>query len=91
MKIVALAVLTLALAAPAFAEEPPKDAVVKPAKPAKVCKPDHSSTGSRIPKKICKTREQWNTLDGVQELGNKSRGGAIEGRFNVERPGPGGR
>ena len=87
MKTVALAVFALALSNSALAA----DEVAKPAKPVKICKPDRNSTGTRIPKRTCKTKEQWEMLEGVQDLETRSRGGAIQARFGVERAGPGGR
>lgn len=86
----ALSMLSL-LSAPVLAEDGGDAPVAKPVKAAKICRPVNNATGSRIPKRVCKTREQWQTLDGVQDLDVQSKGGAIQERFGVERSGPGGR
>lgn len=81
MKFVAVAVVALALPGPTVAQAS--------AKAAKICRTTPNATGSRIPKRVCKTKEQWETLDGIQEIETQSKGGARLGPMNVEKDGPG--
>jgi hypothetical protein len=57
----------------AAAEQP----AAKKKKPKKICKENEASTGSRIAKRICKTEEEWAVGEDGQEIGTKSKGGAI--------------
>ena len=53
------------------------DAPAKKKKPKKICKSNSGVTGSRIAKRVCKTEEEWATTEDGQEVGAKSKGGAI--------------
>jgi hypothetical protein len=55
--LMALSIPAAAIAADAPAAESAKPA--KPAKAEKICKTDKTQTVSRMPKRICKTAEEW--------------------------------
>jgi hypothetical protein len=50
---------------------------VKKKKAKKICKNSNGITGSRIAKRVCKTQEEWDIGEDGQEVGVKSKGGAI--------------
>ena len=50
---------------------------VKKKKPKKICKSNSGVTGSRIAKRTCKTEEEWSVGEDGQEIGVKSKGGAV--------------
>lgn len=54
------ALLSAAQAAPPAAAPPPP--VAKPAKEKKVCRHD-ASTGSILPKTVCRTQNEWDDID----------------------------
>ena len=62
----------------AFAAE--SEAAPQPAKKIKakkICKNSSGVTGSRIAKRVCKTEEEWMVGEDGQEIGVKSKGGAV--------------
>ncbi len=75
-----LAVGASSMAVSAFAAD--SEAAPQPAKkkkPKKICKSNSGITGSRIAKRVCKTEEEWAVGEDGQEVGIKSKGGAITG------------
>ena len=45
-------------------------------KEKKICKPDHTNTGSRMPKKLCMTAVEWEKHDSGRSAGDlKTLGG----------------
>lgn len=61
-----LALAALALAVPAYADEPAPTATqaAKPPKPKKVCRTPPSDTSSRIgPPRVCHTEAEWAEID----------------------------
>lgn len=50
---------------------------VQKKKAKKICKNSNGITGSRIAKRVCKTQEEWDDGEDGQEVGVKSKGGAI--------------
>jgi hypothetical protein len=54
-------------------------APVKKKKPKKICVTNNKITGSRIAKRVCKTEEEWAVGEDGQEIGVKSKGGAVTG------------
>lgn len=69
-----LALITMAAAMPASAEESaqtPQPAAEKPVKEKKVCKTD-VGTGSIMPKRTCRTKAEWEALT-EQSKGNLDR------------------
>ena len=70
--------LLLSLALSTSTAEPATDAkpaASKPAKPKLICRSEESSRG-RIPKRVCKTQEEWDAQPGdvIDELQTKSGG-----------------
>ena len=69
MRIVVALALSLALAAPAFAEtgdsqQPPATPTAKPAKEKKICRKNELAMGSRVSMgRICKTASEWAAED----------------------------
>ena len=59
----------------ADSEATPTPAKKKKAK--KICKSNSGITGSRIAKRVCKTEEEWMVGEDGQEIGVKSKGGAV--------------
>jgi hypothetical protein len=75
-----LAVGASSMTAPIAAADP--EAAPQPEKkkkPKKICITSNKVTGSRIAKRICKTEEEWAVAEDGQEVGVKSKGGAITG------------
>ncbi len=48
----------------------------EPKKPTKICK-SMAMTGSRVGKRVCKTKEQWQQSESGMELGQKSGRGNL--------------
>lgn len=59
------------------ADEQAAQPSAKKAKPKKICKTSDKITGSRIAKRTCKTQEEWEIGEDGQEIGVKSKGGAV--------------
>ena len=61
MRLAMFAGLLMAVSMPtaAIAAETPAAESAKPAKAKKICKTDTTQTASRMPKRICKTAEEW--------------------------------
>ena len=73
---IAAAVLVASATAPAYAavdptaDAPKSAAVAKPEKSQKICVAD-TLTGTRMPKKICRTRAEWIARTGSDPLSDK--------------------
>ena len=74
----ALAIGVSSMTVAAFAaDSEAAPAPVKKKKPKKICKNSSGVTGSRIAKRVCKTEDEWAIGEDGQDIGVKSKGGAI--------------
>jgi hypothetical protein len=77
MKMIAFAVLAIAVASPAVAGDKDKPAnATATKKQHTICKRDPGATGTHLSPLVCKTAEQWQALAeaGNGKLGTMSRG-----------------
>ena len=64
---IALVASLLVIAAPALAAVQNEQAPPKPAKTKKICKSETERTESRMPRRTCKTVEQWDEERGASQ------------------------
>lgn len=69
MRMIAFAILAVAMAAPAVAGDSKQNAA--PKKPHLICKRDMHATGTRMSPLVCKTADQW---DAMNEAGDGKLG-----------------
>ena len=58
MRLLPISLMLLLCAGPAAAQDRAESKETKPVKEKKICK-DEESTGSRMPKRVCKTAAEW--------------------------------